>query len=107
MMVQPVRGRDAVAQISRALVACAGRSGLAAHVEEASGRTWASATFVGTRVTITLVAPRAPTLGRWIADLPRADIPMRGQLLASLAIDRIEDDGASVRTDLTALVIEE
>lgn len=106
MIAEPVRGRDAAAQIARGLVASARAAGLSVAVANVSGRPWASATFVGSQVALTLCAPRASALGRWIADLPLAEVAMRGYLLASLGIDRIEDDGAEVRTEVTALVLE-
>lgn len=106
MIALPIRGRDAAAQLARALLSSAREGTLAATVEELAARPWASATYVGTQVTLTFAAPRAPTLGRWIAELPQAELPMPGCLLASLAVDGIVDDGEVVRATLTGLVID-
>jgi hypothetical protein len=106
VIVLPIRGRDAEAQVARALVAAGTSAGITAGLAELSSRPWASATFSGTQVSAVVTAPRSPSLGRWIADLPEAELPMPGHVLASLALDRIEDDGETVRTSITALAIE-
>ena len=106
MIATPVRGRDAEARLARALQSSAHAAGLAIELFEMRARPWASATFVGTQVSLVLSSPRAPTLGRWLSDLPLAELPLRDHLLASLALDRIEDDGTVVLTAVTALVIE-
>jgi hypothetical protein len=107
MIALPVRGRDAEAQLIRRLLSVAGAAGLAMTADRPHARPWASATFAGMQVSLVLAAPRSPALGRWVADLPLAELPLRGHLVASVAIDSIEDDGATVRIAITALVIEE
>ena len=106
MIALPIRGRDGQARLARGLLRSAAAAGLEMTVEAASSRPWASATFAGTQAFLVLHAPRAPALGRWVADLPLAELDMPGHLLASIAVERIEDDGATVRVELTALVIE-
>ena len=106
MIATPVRGRDAEARLGRALHSSAQAAGLAIELTDMRARPWASATFVGTQVSLVMSSPRSPTLDRWLSDLPLAELPMRDHLLASLALDRIEDNGNVVLTAVTALVIE-
>ena len=107
MIATSIRGRDAEARLGQALQLAGHAAGLAVAVTDSRARAWASATYVGTQVTLTLCAPRAAALGRWLSDLPLAEVSMRGYLLASLALDRIEDDGTTIATTVTALVIED
>jgi hypothetical protein len=107
MLTVPVRQADAEAHLAHALLRSAQGAGLAIAIDHRSSRPWASATFDGIRLSLDLVAPRAPALGRWLCDLPLAELPLQGRFVASLALDRIEDDGALVRTTLTVLVIDE
>jgi hypothetical protein len=106
VIATPVRGRDAEARLARALHSSAHAAGLAIELADVRARPWASATFVGIQVSLVVSSPRSPTLGRWLSDLPLAELPMRDHLLASLALDRIEDNGTVVLTTITALVIE-
>ena len=107
MIALPIRGRDAEAQFARALVTAARASGLEPVLAELRSRPWASATFVGTRVSLVMVAPRSPALHGWVAALAEAELPMPGHLLASLAVDGIgEGEDGTVRIALTALVID-
>jgi hypothetical protein len=107
MNASPVRGHDAEAQLSRALVHAAAEAAIAVAVETLRRRPWWSATFTGTRLALLVTAPRAPALGRWLADLPLADLPLRDHFVGSLALDAIEDDGHTVCATLTALVVED
>ena len=98
--------RDAATRLDRALAVAARASGLIVTAIDHHGRPWASATFTGTQHAVTLRTPRAPALGRWVAELPDADLPLHGHLVASLAVDRIDDDGVEVQLTLTVLTIE-
>lgn len=107
MISLPVRGRDAAAHLARALLRSASAAGLSVALDTLRAHPWASATFVGNRLSVVLVTPRAPALGRWLADLPLAELALPGHLVASLAVDTIEDDGVTVRAALTVLVIDQ
>ncbi|WP_174292194.1 hypothetical protein [Sphingomonas bacterium] len=94
------------ARLAHTLTAAGRAVGLDISVTEHRSRSWASATFAGAQHAITLAAPRSPALGGWVATLPDAELPLTGHLVASIAVDRIEDDGADVTLTITALTIE-
>lgn len=91
-----MRGRDAAAQLLRALARGGGDGMTMSHEGETS---WASATFVGARHR---VAVRGDVTGPWLDGLDEADLPMRGCFAASIAVERTAE-GAM----LTVLVLEE
>lgn len=107
MRCDSLPARDVGARLDRALANAALAAGLEAAVIDHRSRPWASATFTGTRHAVTLLAKRSPTLGGWVAALPDAELPLRGHLVASLAVDGIEDNGHEVWLALTVLTIEE
>lgn len=102
-----MRTRAVEARLGHALAASVRGAGVAASIAAHTASPWISATFEGARHDVTLAAPRSPLLGRWVAALAEAELPMRGHLVASLAVDRIEDDGAIVTLTLTVLTIED
>lgn len=107
MKYERPREAQVEARLAAALLATARGAGIDVAVTAHRSRPWASATFVGAHHVLTLLAPRSSGLGEWIAALPDAEMPMRGHLVASVAIDRIEDDGAAVTLVLDVLTLEE
>ena len=112
MRMAPLRatgrhGGDALSRLTRTLTASATAAGcdVPSVVVDAS-RPWASATFVGAQHAVTLLAPRSPGLGGWVAALPDAELPLRGHVVASLAVERIEDDGVQVILTVEVLTLE-
>lgn len=95
------------ARLAAALTGSARLAGIDVAVTAHRSRPWASATFVGAHHALTLLAPRSPGLGGWVAALPDAELPMRGHIVASVAVDRIEDDGEAVTLVLDVLTLEE
>lgn len=73
------------ARIARALVASAAPFGVSVALAAVHERPWASATFVGVRLTIDLaIAGGEPA--DWLATLAEADLPIPGHLVADLVV---------------------
>ena len=76
-----------------------------AHVIEARERPWASVTFAGARHWLTLLVPAA--YGANIAqDLPEADLPLVGHIVADLAVIRQTPKAGGIALVLEALTVE-
>ncbi|WP_375426829.1 hypothetical protein [uncultured Sphingomonas sp.] len=79
--------RDLAALLARALVAHARDRRCGFAIGDATGRPWASATFEGERVSIEL--RRVDPGAAWLADLPDADLLVRGHHVADLVVERL------------------
>lgn len=77
------RPLDPAALLGRAVAAHARSHGHAVTVADVTTRPWASATFEGERVGLALHGSAICPL--WVADLPEADLRVRGYLVADLA----------------------
>ena len=106
MKHEPLRTRPVEARLERALVTAAARASYDLAIVAHQARRWASATFTGVQHEIVVTAPRGIGFGDWVAALPEAELPIPGHLVASLAVDRIEDDGTHIALTLTVLIIE-
>lgn len=73
------------ARLGRALVAGARAAGCDLAILDTSSRPWASATFVGERVDLTMRCQDGPAEA-WLATLPDADLSVRGCFVADLAV---------------------
>ncbi len=80
------RGPDAATLLARALILSARQAGLALTVRHADWRHWASATFAGARHELTIELPDIVAATQWLKDLPEADLPIRGHLVADASI---------------------
>jgi len=80
-----MRRRDPYAPLLRALADDAARHGLALTPCDVAERSWASATFVGCRLTI-VVGIDGGDPARWLADLPEAQFALAGRLVADLVV---------------------
>jgi hypothetical protein len=100
------RGPDAATLLDRRLRIAAEAAGVTIRVVRSDWTRWASATFGGARHQLTIVG-NGDRLGAWLATLPDADLPLRGHLVADLAVvaRRRGDDGIEV--DLEILSVEE
>lgn len=94
------RDKDAVALLGRALLAHASAANCQVAVIDGRGAPWASATFGGERVTVTLEGGSG--LDSWVASLPGADLQVRGYYIADL---RVAGRTGS-RAELEGLLIE-
>lgn len=100
--------RDCQGQLIAALLTCAGEQGV---LVDASFRPWCSATFLGAQHRLTLRIDGEGALARasMLADqLPEADLPIRGHIVADLAVDALREgmDGSAL-LDLAILTIED
>lgn len=99
------RGPDVTTLLTRALVADAATAGLAITVDRAAARRWASATFTGARVRLILSGAADATA--WVAALPEADLPVRGHLVAEVAVLEVARDGDTLTATVEALTVED
>jgi len=88
-------------RIDRTLTASAAMHGIALHVRDIRERAWASATFVGARLTIALAITGADPAA-WLAALPGQDLPVPGYLVADLVVI----DATDVSATLELLLLE-
>jgi hypothetical protein len=100
------RGPDAATLLDRALTTSAARAGLELAVTTAESTRWASATFTGARHVLE-VAIGGDAAAAWLAELPEAELPMRGHLVADLAVVRQARSGARIVATIEALTVEE
>ena len=85
------RGPDATTLLERRLRIAAEAAGVAIAITASDATPWASATFNGARHRLTLAGEGAP-FARWVAGLLEADLPLRGHLVADIAVvTRTED----------------
>lgn len=97
---------DAATLLLRAFRLSAASHGVTIERAAIADRPWASATFEGVRHTVRLDldGERARS---WLALLPEAELPMRGHIVADLAIDRVADRAGGASADLAVLTISE
>lgn len=100
--------RDCQGRLAAVLLAQAGDE---ADLEDAGFRPWCSATFLGAQHRITLRLAGRGALARadqLAMDLPEADLPLPGHIVADIAVDAIrpQEDG-TVLVDLAILTIED
>lgn len=101
------RGPDAGTLLVRAVEAYAFGANCLVRVADSDWTRWASATFNGARHVISLEAEESPALERWLADLPDANLAIRGHLLAELVITGISRADRVARIAIEALTVEE
>lgn len=79
------RGPDALTLLERRLRIAAETAGVAIDIPESEAVPWASATFNGARHRLTMTSDDVG-FDAWLAGLPEADLPLRGHLVADLAV---------------------
>lgn len=79
------RGPDAATLLERRLRIAAEAAGVAATVGESDWTRWASATFVGARHRVP-IAGSGVAFDAWVAALADAELPLRGHLVADVAV---------------------
>lgn len=98
--------RDVGGRLERALIAAAARAGHAIGITGTRSTPWASVTFTGARHRLTIEAVATPGLHAWIAELPEADLPLSGHIVADLAVAALQMDAGRLRAELEALTVE-
>ena len=77
----------------------------AARLVKARERPWASITFAGARHWLTVLVP-SDLAAEIVRDLPEADLPLVGHIVADLAIMRQTPQSGSIALVLEALTVE-
>lgn len=85
---------DADALLCRALERSADAAGVELTIQHSAATRWASATFAGARHEITCAMIATNAADRWLGDLPEADLPLRGHLVADLKVVAVTREGA-------------
>jgi hypothetical protein len=105
MIARAVRNDDAQARFERALTRHALAAGVLVVAERWRTRPWASATFEGVQLDLTLAASPAAPARQWLAALADADLPMRGHVAMPPAVNAAYLRGDEVVATLTVLVL--
>ncbi len=100
------RGPDAATLLERRLRIAAEAAGATIAITASDWVRWASATFNGARHRVT-IAGEGARFEAWMATLPEADLPVRGHLVADLAVAARRDTADGVAFDLEVLTVEE
>ncbi|MEN2785509.1 hypothetical protein ACFOKI_12165 [Sphingomonas qilianensis] len=101
------RGPDAGALLVRALYRDSCCAGCPLEIIEADWVRWASVTFTGARHRMQWTGHASPALDAWLAALPRADLPIRGHLLADITVAGLTHRADSVKIEIEALTLEQ
>lgn len=101
------RGPDVATLLERRLQIAADAAGHSMTIAHLCSVPWESATFSGARHRLTLRAQAAPGAERWLETLPEAELPLRGHLVADLALLSLTPDGDEVRAEIEVLTVED
>jgi hypothetical protein len=101
------RAPDADTRLCRTLEMESRRAGCPVRVISSDWNRWQSTTFTGARHELTMEAADTAALEHWLSDLPATDLPVRGHLLASLAITNIRRAGGMAEVAIDALTVEQ
>lgn len=101
------RGPDCGTLLERAILAHAAAAKLSIRIVAATATRWASATFTGARHEILLEAEGDAGVQAWLDRLDDADLPVRGHLVADLAVVRTERTSARLAATLEILTVED
>lgn len=98
---------DVGAGLASAILRSTCHAGFHAIIEAQEGTDWQTATFTGTRQTLTIRAPQSAALDKWLAALPAADIQVEGHLIADIVADSARPDCESKVFCLRVLTVED
>jgi hypothetical protein len=101
------RGPDAGTALVRAIEASAKRAGCTVRMKASDWTRWASATFTGARHELSLEADESGALDGWLAELPEAELPIRGHLVADVVVSSVRRAEGVATIRLEALTVEE
>ncbi|UVO51910.1 hypothetical protein M0208_15840 [Sphingomonas sp. SUN019] len=100
-----MRGPGPTVLLERAIAASATAYGITITFDATHMTAWESATFSGARHVLEAHATAAKAIDTWLAQLPEADLPLHGHLVADLAIIATARDGAGHRFTIEALTV--
>lgn len=98
---------DADARLRRALAHSAKAAGAAVTITRSTAERWASATFTGARHELDLAGPASDAAESWLADLPEAELPLAGHLVADLRIVAMTQVASDLTVTLEVLTLED
>lgn len=101
------RGPDAATLLVRSLARSAAAHRVDAAINEPDSTPWASATFAGARHVLGIELRPTAAAAAWLADLPEADLPMRGHLVAEVVVTDVETRGCTLFATIEALTVED
>ncbi|MBB3911049.1 hypothetical protein [Sphingomonas desiccabilis] len=101
------RGPDATTLLERRLLLAGQAGGHGITIDGIESTPWASATFNGARHRVRLAGKATAELRAWLQTLPEAELPLRGHLVADLAMLSSEADGERLRAEIEVLTVEE
>jgi GNAT superfamily N-acetyltransferase len=101
------RGPDPGTALVRALEANARRAGCPVRMSASDWTRWASATFTGARHELTVEADESGALDNWLTELPEAELPIRGHLVADIIVASVRRGEGVATILLEALTVEE
>ena len=101
------RGPDPGTALVRALEASARRAGCPVRMSASDWTRWASATFTGARHEVTVEADESGALDTWLTELPEAELPIRGHLVADIIVSSVRRGNGVATIRLEALTVEE
>lgn len=101
------RGPDVTSLLERRLLLAAQVGGHGITIDAIESTPWASATFNGARHRVGLGGRATAELEAWLRALPEAELPLRGHLVADLALLSSETDGDRLRAEIEVLTVEE
>lgn len=100
-------GLDADARLRRALAVSAGAAQIDLAIVRSAATRWASATFTGARHELELAGTASDAAERWLAELPEAELPLAGHLVADLKIVAMTQAERDLTVTLEVLTLEE
>lgn len=100
-------GVDAAALLERALVRSGASCGVAVEIVESRATRWASATFSGDRHALELRCIPPDRGAAWLTDLAEAELPLRGHLVADLAVVGRTRSATQLTATIEALTVVE
>lgn len=95
------------ARLRHVLAASARAAGADLAVVRSDATRWASATFNGARHALELAGTASEATERWLADLPDAELAVKGHLVADLKIVAMTQAGHALSVTLEALTVED
>ncbi len=101
------RRRGIGPRLERALIASAAAHDVPLTIVAATFQPWASATFVGARHALNLVADASDALDAWLGALAELELPIAGHLVADIELGSATREGALVRVAVAVLTVEE
>jgi len=93
--------------LQQALIASATASGFAITISASDWYRWSTKTFDGARHILSIEGPDSSALKNWLSRLPELKLPMRGHLIADIAVVAKRARGGRADINVEALTVVE